>query len=45
MMQAGRLPLCVVALALLAATPLLRATTVIQPTFDRLVGTSTMWFA
>lgn len=39
-MQFRRLPPCVAALMLLAATPAARATTVIQPTFDQMVGSA-----
>jgi hypothetical protein len=39
-MQFRRLPLCVAAWALLAITPALRATTVIQPTFEEMVGSA-----
>lgn len=39
-MQSRRLPLCVAALALLACVPAIRATSVVQPTFDQMVGSS-----
>ncbi len=39
-MQSRRLPLCVAALALLACAPAVRATSVVQPTFEQMVGNS-----
>jgi len=39
-MQFRGLPLCVAALALMAVIPSARATTVIQPTFEQMVGSA-----